>query len=162
MFAYPLDSISQLKPSAIYREFLESYELTDVWRKIFPTDPGHSYFHYLVSSRLDVVLVNNQMVPYIKRIQRLPLAWYGHIILVAYFDLPATKFLKSSYLWKFRNSHLQNPEYIALIQDIFRTLTIGNASSTTKRYFHLDKMAKVKYIRISNLHHIMHNCDVNN
>lgn len=111
MYSRNAASTSSLPLSQTYKRFLSTYKLIDVWPHMFPNTPGFTYYHAQGSSRIDVILDSQHLVSHIKGTELHKLAWYDHNLIWAIIELTYVIFLKkSSYTWRFNNTHLQQEE----------------------------------------------------
>ncbi len=97
-----------------FREMISGLELVDIWKKLKPGEPGHTFHHSNGSCRIDRVFSSRNNSEHVRNIQLKPLSISDHLSLECTIlhsgTIPRSRF-KNKNLWKFNTAVLSEDEF---------------------------------------------------
>ena len=109
---------NNVQAKAELKKQMDLYSLIDVWRELNPNTTQYTWFSKSSSpskmSRLDFFLVSNSLFPFISGATIEPGILSDHSFTTLTVDF--RHFNRGRGFWKFNNSLLKDPEYVALMK----------------------------------------------
>jgi exonuclease III len=109
----PRPSPSRITNLAL-REMISGLELVDIWKKLKPGEPGHTFHHSNGSCRIDRVFSSRNNSEHVRNIQLKPLSISDHLSLECTIlhsgTIPRSRF-KNKNLWKLNTAVLSEDEF---------------------------------------------------
>jgi len=114
------DSTSGRNMSRALQTIFADFNLIDMWETLHPGLAGHSYFYPKGSSRIDIIYASQHFRQNFNQISTERLIFSDHLMIKASIKGAITTHLVSKFHWKCNESILENPEYILLVNNIWR------------------------------------------
>ena len=94
---------------------MDEYSLIDIYRELNPNSKKISWKQWGSQkfARLDYFLVSDSLLPYVTKCDILPAMYSDHCPITL--EINFSKFKRGKGFWKFNNSLLKDPAYLALI-----------------------------------------------
>ena len=120
---------NNIEARRVVQSKLNQYNLNDVWRTLNPDTemftwrkPGRD----LKFARLDFFVISNSLLPYVESVKIEPGCFSDHSPVIL--DLDFSRFKKGRGFWKFNNSLLYDPVYVALIKNLIKKVVTQYAT----------------------------------
>ncbi len=119
-----VDSMSTFNDKSEYQEevktMLESFNLVDSWRVIYPDVRRYTWHARGLASRLDYLFISEHLLNVINAVDINPGLFSDHGILQASFEISSGQD-KGRGIWKFNNTLLHDQEYVKEIKSLIET-----------------------------------------
>ena len=106
------------RTSPALSEMIRGLELVDVWTKLRPADPGHTFFHPQGSSRLGRAYFTRDIISYCNQVDIVPTTfsdhWGLHFCVSSIQTLPRRSTNKAV-LWKLNTAVLKEEAYVTMM-----------------------------------------------
>ena len=117
-----LDSMSNRQDNPAFRgeilSLLESFDLNDAWRTLFPSSRRYTWHSRGKSSRLDYWFLSNHILNSLQEYKILPGLHSDHSILKI--EISTQDISRGKGFWKFNSTLLHDPNYVKKIKDIIQ------------------------------------------
>ena len=125
---YVNDDNNERARSEVIRKINE-YNLVDVWRTFNPDQktftwrrPGRNPKF----GRIDFFLVSNSLLPFVQKAKIEPGCFSDYSVVIL--DIDFSKFMRGRGFWKFNNSLVYDPDYVAIVKNTIKRVTTQYAN----------------------------------
>ena len=136
------DTTTHTKSQKVVKDWMESTDLTDVWRIHHPNDKKYTWSRVRptkIFCRLDLILASHSLFDKIKSSNIVPGYQSDHSAVTVAIEL--NKIERGKGYWKMNCSHLKNPEYIELIKKTIASTANINSNADPNLLWDTIKMA---------------------
>ena len=131
---------NNVQQARLINDKINELDFTDVWRIIQPDKPGYTWRRvhpYLLSERLDYILLDTSLQQFIKYVNIMPGYKSDHSIVIL--DLVFELNKRGPGYWKFNNTLLTNKDYVESINKLL-DIELGQRNNYSKSSDHWEIM----------------------
>ena len=106
---------------------INELNLIDIFRNLNPTAKKFTWKQWGNNkmARLDYFLISSSLLPFVQKVETLTKCYSDHCPI--FIEIDFSKFQRGKGFWKLNNSLLYNPEYVAMIKDTIKNISVQYA-----------------------------------